>query len=231
MLLMVATASRCQTFTQLRERLTLLQTPPQFTFDTTGFSSLPRIDYRCDNKNAHPSKYYHVVDLNRDGRKDLIYSGPCEKASHTAIFLNTGRSFKKIYENVGKLVSIDISDSSVKVHVFKEACCCDFFSQYTEVIVDDRSRVGRNTIVFGADTKISVASRFKKDKVMGTLRTTPVVNDVIKRNDCNNTVKGNQLTRIHDFKDIIQLNKAGGWWLVLYPETGERSWIGWMKLE
>lgn len=225
-----ATLTYGQKFDGLRNRLRLLQ-KSDFTYDTTGFSSLPRIDYRCDNKNKNRNDYYHVVDLNGDGRKDLIYSGPCDGVVQTGIFLNTGRVFRKVYDNLGKVVSVETAGSKTSIHIFKEGKRCDFFSQYTEVTIDEKSQMTRNTIVFGAQTKILIASRFKEDKVMGTIRTTPDVNDVIKRDECNNTVKGNQLTRIHDFKDVIQINKAGPWWLVLYPETGDRSWIGWMKLE
>jgi hypothetical protein len=220
-----------QTLDGLRNRISLLERPSDFIYDTTGFSSLPGIDYACDNKNKIRSDNYHVVDLNGDGRNDLIYSGPCKDVTQTAIFLNTGKVFRKVYDNIGRIVSIDKDGAETKVNILKEACCCDFFSQYTEFVVNEKSQIRRNTIVFGAQTKISVAARFKQDKVMGTIRTTPQVNDVIKRDGCNNTVKGNQLTRIHDFKDVVQINKTGPWWLVLYQENMERAWIGWMKLD
>lgn len=226
-----AVISYGQTLEGLRTRLSLLEKSADFRFDTTGFSKLPKIDFRCDNKNVNISDNYHVADLNNDGRNDLIYSGPCAATMQTGIFLNTGRSFRKVYDKSGKIISIEAFETKTVINIFKEACCCEFFSQYTEVIIDQNSEVTRNTIVFGANTRISVSSRLKEDKVMGTLRTTPQVNDVIKRDDCNNTIKGNQLTRIHDFKDVVQLHRAGPWWLVLYPENSERSWIGWMKLE
>jgi hypothetical protein len=226
-----AVLSYGQTLEGLRARLSLLEKSADFHFDTAGFSKLPKIDYRCDNKNVNTSDYYHVVDLDNDGRNDLIFSGPCETTLKTGIFLNTGRGFRRVYDNPGKIISIEAFETQTVINIFKEACCCEFFSQYTEVIIGQNSEVTRNTIVFGPNTRISVSSRLKEDKVMGTLRTTPQVNDVIKRDDCNNTIKGNQLTRIHGFKDVIQLNRDGPWWLVLYPENRERSWIGWMKLE
>jgi hypothetical protein len=214
----------------LRNRLRLLETLPEFRMDTTGFSSLPRIEYGCGNKNK-TAENYHVIDLNNDGRKDLLYSGPCKGASQAAIFINTGRSLKKIYDNLGRIISVEKNGSKSSINIFKEASRCDFFSQYTEIVINDKSEMTRHTIVFGAQTKISVAARLREDKVVGTMRTTPHVNDAVKRDACNNTVRGNQLTRIHDFRDVVQINKAGPWWLVLYPETGDRAWIGWMKLE
>ena len=231
LILLLAILSYGQTLDELRKRLSILQAGREFSYDTTGFASLPRIDYKCDNKNKSPVDYFHVEDLNGDGFNDLIYSGPCEGANQTGIFLNTGRVFRKVYDNVGKILSIEKADSETKIYIFKEACCCDFFSQYTQITINKKSEITRNTIVFGAQTKISVSSRFKEDKAMGTIRTTPEVNDVVKRDDCNNSVKRNQLTRISDFRNIIQVNRVGSWWLVWYPESGERSWIGWMKLD
>lgn len=228
---LLATLCFGQSLDGLRSRLKLLEKPSEFRNDTTGFSSVPKTDYGCDNKNENASDYYHVVDLNGDGRKDLIYSGPCKDLKQSAIFLNTGRVFKKVYDNIGRVVSVEKDGAETRINIFKEASRCDFFSQYTEVVINEKNQIRRNTIVFGAQTKISVASRLREDKVVGTMRTTPHINDVIKRDACNNTVKGNQLTRIHDFRNIIQINKVGPWWLVLYPETGDRAWIGWMKLE
>jgi hypothetical protein len=67
--------------------------------------------------------------------------------------------------------------------------------------------------------------------VVGVLRTTPELNDMTKKDSCRNQIlKGNHVTRIQKFTDIIQLNEVGPWWLVLYQQNQERSWIGWMKM-
>jgi hypothetical protein len=223
--------SYAQPLTDIAKRLKLLEEQPEFIYDVSGFSSLPKLDYHCDNENQNKSDYYHVVDLNNDGLKDLIYSGPCAPYYQTAIFINTGRVFRKLYDNPGKITSLEKDTSSTIINIFKEACCCEFYSQYIQLTINNKSQLGRNTIVFGAQTKITVGTRLREEKVVGTLRTTPHVNDVLKRNECNDAVvRGNQLKRIYDFSNIIQLNKVGPWWLVLYPESSERSWVGWMKL-
>ncbi|HET6541478.1 MAG TPA: hypothetical protein VFG46_13400 [Chryseolinea sp.] len=215
----------------LSKRLQHLEKQGDFKFDTTGFSSLPKFDYRCDDANAHRWDYFHVVDLNQDGLKDLIYSGPCSPNNQTGIFLNNGRAFKRIYDYPGKIVSIEKSESATVINILKEATPCEDYSQYTEVSVDLNSQVAKHTILFGPTTKITIGGRLKQEKVVGMIRTTPQVNDEVKRNECNTAVrKGNQLTRIEEFKNIVQLNKSGDWWLVLYQENGEKSWIGWMRL-
>ena len=220
-----------QKMDNLSKRLRHLEKHDDFEFDTTGFSSLPKFDYRCDNANPNRWDYFHVVDINQDGLNDLIYSGPCSPNNQTGIFLNTGRVFKRIYDYPGNIVSIEKSDSATVINILKEATPCDDYSEYTEVTVDLKSQVSKHTILFGPTTKITLARRLRQEKVMGMIRTTPQVNDEIKRNECNTAVrKGNQLTRIEEFKYIVQLNKFGDWWLVLYQENGEKSWIGWMRL-
>ena len=228
---MLTNVAYAQPITEVAKRLKLLETSPEFAFDATGFSSLPKFDYHCDNENQKGSDFYHVVDLNNDGQNDLIYSGPCKPYNQTAVFLNTGRVLRKLFDNPGKIISLEKAGASTVINILKEACCCEFYSQYIQVTINEKSQVTKNTIVFSAKTKITLGTRLKAEKVVGTLRTTPHVNDAIKRDECNDAVvRGNQLKRIHDFEDIIQLNKVGPWWLVLYPESSERSWVGWMKL-
>jgi hypothetical protein len=215
----------------ISKRLKYLEKQGDFKFDTTGFSSLPKFDYRCDNSNAHQWDHYHVADLDQDGMKDLIYSGPCSSNDQIGIFLNNGKVFKKIYDQPGRIVSIEKSQSATIINILQEAIRCEDFSQYTELTIDLKSQITKNTILFGPKTKITVAARLRQEKVVGMIRTTPQINDAIKRNDCNTAVlKGNQLTRIEEFKNVVQLNKFGEWWLVLYPENSEKSWIGWMRL-
>ncbi len=223
--------SCAQTLADIGLRIKYLETGHQFKNDTAGLSLLPKLNYRCANEKKDHLNYYHVADLNQDGLKDLIYSGPCSSKLQTGIFINTGTGFKKLYEYEGQIISVDKTAVTVVVNILKKSCCCEFYSQYIQISIDNKSQATKNVIVFNDKTSIRVASRLKKEKVVGTLRTSPQVNDAVKRDACNNSIKGNQLTRIHEFKDVIQLNKAGAWWLVLYPENNERSWIGWMKLE
>ncbi len=220
-----------QSYVDIGKRLKLLEGQSDFKYDTTGFSSLPKFDFRCDRKNKTGSEYFHVTDINHDGLVDLIFSGPCSSQLQTGIFLNTGKSLRKVFDYPGKIISVDDNSSTTAVYILKEAAACDFYSQFIQVVIDNQSQVTKHTIVFGAKTKIAIANKFMGEKVMGTLRTTPHVNDVVKRDQCNNSIKGNQLTRIHEFKDIIQLNRSGPWWLVLYPENNERSWVGWIRLD
>jgi hypothetical protein len=212
-------------------RMKYLQKGHQFNNDTAGLALLPKLSYRCASENPDKVNFYHVADLNRDGLNDVIYSGPCASKVQTGIFINTGKGYKKLYEYEGQVVSVDSTERNTLVNILKRSCCCEFYSQYIQISIDNKLQITKNVIVFNDKTVVNVAGKLKKEKVVGTVRTSPQVNDVVKRDACNNSIKGNQLTRIHEFRDVIQLNKVGPWWLVLYPENSERSWLGWMKLE
>ena len=219
-----------QPLADISKRLKALEQQTTFYHDTAGFFKLPRFDYRCDNGNEHPWDYYHIMDVNRDGLKDLIYSGPCGDHAQTGIFLNVGRVFRRIYDFPGVVISID-TGMVTTINMLREACCCEDYSQYIQVTIDQDARLTKNTIVFDPKTKIKLANKLSRVKVVGTIRGTPQINDVIKKNECKTAVlTGNQLTRIVEFKSIVQLNKSGPWWLVLYPENNEMSWLGWMRL-
>ena len=231
LILVLRLASFGQTLSDIDNRLRLLENRTDFKYDTTGFSALPKIDFFCDNGNQNPWDYYHVVDLNGDGLNDLIYSGPCKPEGQTGIFLNTAKGFKKLFNYPGELVHIDQNKSTKVVHIFRTACCCNFYSEYIAVSIDSLSNVSKNIISFGAETNVKIGTRLRKQKVVGVLRTTPEVNDLLKKDPCGKqSIKGNHVARIQNFKDVIQLSKSGSWWLVLYPLNKERSLIGWMKI-
>lgn len=220
-----------QAVSDISKRLLLLQNDAEFKFDASDFSSLPEFENHCDNKNENPTDYYHVTDLNNDGKSDLIYSGPCEPTGQTTIYLNAGNKLRKAGAFPGKLIAIDKNGAGSVLHILKEVCCCYPFNEFIQVTIDRDSKIAKNTITFGSDTKIRLNNRLRQEKVMGTIRTTPRVYDVPKADECKRQVyRGNQLRRVEGFKDVVQLYRAGEWWLVLYPESTERSWIGWMKL-
>lgn len=219
-----------QTLSDIGKRLRLLENPAPFKYDTTGFSSLPKLDYFCDNKNQNKSDFYHVVDLNNDGLNDLIYSGPCMPYAQTGIFLNDGISLKKIHNYPGEIISVDTIASKTVIDILKVPCCCDRYTEYIRITVDDSSNVTKNTIIFRENTKITLGSKLRQLMVVGTIRISPEVNDTPKKDDCRDVInRGNQLIRLTKFRNIIQLKRVGIWWLVLYPESKEKSWIGWMR--
>jgi hypothetical protein len=230
-LLVLSVASRSQTLSDTEERLRLLTNKEKWRFDTTGFSILPRFNHRCDINNESPFDYYHVLDLNMDGKKDLIYSGPCNPYSQTTIFLNDGLKLKPIHDYPGLLVSIETKADSKSVNIFKESIACDRFSELIQVTIFKDSRIETNQITFDATTKIQTET-LSEIRVKGVLRTTPELDDKGKEDDCSGQAKkGNHLLYLDKLTSVIELKREGHWRLILYPMNRMNSWIGWISVE
>jgi hypothetical protein len=221
-------ASNAQTLTDIEKRLRLLDNRVEWTYDTTGFSKLPKLEYDCDGENENPWDYYHVVDLNNDGLKDLIYSGPCHPYSQTDIFLNNGQTLKQVHDYPGELISIEKKADGTVVNVFKEFCCCDYYSDYIQLTIYNDSHVEKNQITFEGNTEVKF-DRLIELKVKGRLRTTPELNDKDHKDECTDQeIKGNHLAYIKNPTKVIQLKQSGQWRLVLYSVDKTNSWIGWI---
>jgi hypothetical protein len=223
-----------QTLQDIEKRLRLLEKPPEyeeFKYDTTGFSKLPLFKYFCDEENENKWDYYHVVDLNNDGLKDLIYRGPCMPYSETGIFLNKGGSLGLIHSEPGNVLSIEKNKNGAVIQVLKWPCCCDSFFDSYEIVIHNDSHVEKNLIIFKSNTKVML-DKLKEIKVTGIVRSTEELNDTEKKDDCSDQlIKGNRLTEITKPTTVVQLCQRGQWRLVLYPENKMTSWIGWVKME
>ena len=231
LILGLSTVSSGQTLFDIEKRLKLLNNPADLVYDTTGFSKLPPFNYFCDGENQHKWDNYHIVDLNNDGVDDLIYSGPCMPYSQTGIFLNDGQKLKQIHDSPGQIVALEQSTNGTIVNILKEACCCDYFSDYIEIRIHSDCTVDKNVITFEGNTEITLDS-LQEIKITGTLRKSPEINEIEKKDDCSEQIiRGNHLLAISKLTSVVELTRSGNWRLVLYPEDKMQSWIGWIKDE
>jgi len=241
----LTTISRGQSIENIQKRLSLLNNVAKVKYDTTGFSKLPKFRFLCtsdiviiENDSTEtivpsdtedPWKYYSVIDLNDDGLKDLIYSGPCLPYDQTGIFLNDGKTLKLIHDYPGKVVALEKLDEKTEINILKEACCCDYYSDYIQVTIWNDSRVDKNQITFWGNAEVKV-DKLAKFKTKGILRTSPEINDKKKKDDCSDQIiEGNHLARINKLTTVVQLSQSGQWRLVLYEVDKDNSYIGWIK--
>lgn len=226
-----------QTLKDIDRRLSYLNKSVPLTYDTTDFFTLPQVKYECDDhfeafefpENKKSIEFYHVVDLNNDGLKDLIYSGPCSPYYQTGIFLNDGKTLKLVYDYPGEVVSLEKLKDKTLINILKESCCCDYYSDYIQVTIWNDSRVDKNQITFWSNTEINVGM-IGEIKIKGILRNSPEINDNKIKDECSNSVmEGNHLTHIDKSTTVIQLNQFGQWKLILYNVDKENSYIGWIK--
>jgi hypothetical protein len=222
------TSAYSQSFAELQSHLKQLENNNVFTFDTTGFSSLPVEENYCSDEIN--SNYYHVVDLNADGLNDLLFSGPCKPYNRTIIYLNNGRELYMVDEFAGKILSIKKDSALTTITIFKEACCCDYFSELIELSISPTSGLTVSFIYFHTDTKISLGSTFESIKINGIIRSTPVIDNKKKKDACRNQkIIGNKWITLDKPTEVVQLNKVGKWSLVYMREDSLSSYIGWIE--
>jgi len=226
-----------QILTDIEKRLSFLDKGIPLTYDTTDFPTLPKVKYLCDDHfdafefpdNKKTKDYYHVVDLNNDGLKDLIYSGPCMPYDQTGIFLNDGKTLKLIHDYPGEVVSLEKVVDKTVINILKKSCCCDYYSDYIQVTIWNDSRIDKNEITYWGNTEIKV-DKVTPFKIKGILRTSPEINDKKKKDDCSDQIiEGNHLAHINKLTTVVQLSQSGQWRLVLYEVDKDNSYIGWIK--
>lgn len=208
------------------KRLSIAKTV-NFKMDSTGLSKLPKPVYYCSE--GVKDIAWHVVDLNKDGQKDLIYSGPCQPYSQTAIFINNGAKLKKVYEYSGALTSIKSDDEQTIISILMQPMGCIYYADYIQVAIGLDTKIKKHTIEYHTDTKIGVADTIEKKHLSGVLRTQPIVNDSIHKDACTSDIFiGNQITKLTN-KEVVIIDTQNKWSQVLYKKNEDYSIIGWMK--
>jgi hypothetical protein len=220
--------SNAQTNSEIHERLSLLMDSQVFDFDTTGISSFSMIPNPCDD--SINWNHYHVVDLNLDGLKDLVFSGSCNPYIETVVYINTGVGFENIFQCAGQLISIQSKANSRVIYILKDAIGCDKYLEQLELTIDNETRLTQNTISFHPSTIVTIDDRLEELVCKGVLRTSPVIDDNEQKDTCTEKIlRGNVLISIKKKTEVIQLSKSGDWILILYKENHERYWIGWIE--
>lgn len=238
LILCIVIGSSAQSLHAIEARLRLLERKDSIQYDTTGLHLLPKSTYLCDghfeqfgDSTRNTLDYYHVTDLNGDGLKDLIYSGPCLPYDVTGIFLNEGSRLKRVYEYGGKIVSIDKQRDVVRVNILYDAIGCHNYSELIQVTIHKNSLVEKHHILFAKWSDI-VIDKVERANVTGIVRTKREVDDQERKDNCSGQIfKGNHLTQIKTLTNVIQLSTNGPWKLVLCSDerNKEISWLGWIK--
>lgn len=228
-LLLIPFVSIGQSYEELREELVIIQDVDHVSFpmNTKGYDTLPRVTYECFDEDL--GRFWHVQDLNNDGLNDMIYSGPCKPYNQSAIFMNNGDRLEKVFETPGKLLKIESKSEGARVYVFKESCCCDYYSGLTKIVVGLDGGIHKEVISYHVDTQLNLDKKLFKKSISGVLRSQPVVDDEVGIDPCFDQKKvGNHLYKLNAQK-VVVLQSKGGWDLVLCSKDEENSIIGWVK--
>ena len=66
----------------------------------------------------------HIIDFNGDGLDDIIYNGYLGEPMYIIIYINTGKSFTKIFTGTQQIHRIVIEDGKVRRLYIRDGGCC-----------------------------------------------------------------------------------------------------------
>ncbi|MBL4585804.1 MAG: hypothetical protein JKX84_01905 [Flavobacteriales bacterium] len=188
---------------------------------------MPHPTNDCDIDPNFSTSNYHVKDLNKDGLKDLIYSGSCAPYFQTYIYINTGKELELKTKIAGKIRGISNSEETI-LYIHKQPCCCDNTVWFVTVFIKADGSIDRHTIEFSGNTELK-DGEIEETLVKGVLRSTPEIDDLERKDDCSDElIIGNHVINIDVPEKVYVLAKKGKWNLVLYNNTANHSWIGWI---
>ncbi|WP_109098210.1 hypothetical protein [Aquimarina sp. AU58] len=227
------TLSGCAQNNSLKTQLQLLQNPSGYKFplDSTGFSVIKNAKFYTKNGDTDVfdinSENIHVVDVNNDGEKDIIYQD-IRHYQATVLLLKKGNDFVEIWNGPGALVSLK-EGGKTTMYVLSSAIGCFDMTMLSTLVINSDNTLVENTIALYSDTKMSTISKtFEQKIILGILRTQPVINDQKKTDPCTGDLKtGNQIRTIEN-KAVTVIKKQNEWFLVVLKEK-DQSIIGWIK--
>ncbi|MEW7280361.1 hypothetical protein ABW636_17355 [Aquimarina sp. 2201CG1-2-11] len=217
----------------LKSQLRLLQIPSDYSFplDSTGFSAIKNAKFYTKNGDIGifdiNGKNIHIVDLNRDGIKDIIYQDDRHYQA-IIVFLKKGNDFVEIWNGSGVLVDITYGEKNT-IHVLTSAIGCFDMILLSELSIKKDNSIIENTVTLHSDTKISTINTVFEQKIIsGILRSQPIIDDTKKKDSCTEDMKeGNQLQKIKS-KEVTVIQNKNGWLQVVLKEK-DNSIIGWIK--
>ncbi|EZH73417.1 hypothetical protein ATO12_15875 [Aquimarina atlantica] len=217
----------------LKTQLLLLQNSlgHKFLLDSTGFSTIKNAKFYTKNGDTNVfdinSKNVHIVDVNNDGEKDIIYQDNRHYQA-TVLLLKKGNDFVEVWNGPGVLVDIK-QEKETTMYIVSSAIGCFDMTIVSTLVIDSDTTLTENTIALYSDTKMSTINKTLEQKIIsGTLRTQPVIDDKKKIDPCTGDLKmGNQI-RVIENKTVTVIKKQKEWFFVVLQEK-DQSIIGWVK--
>ena len=181
----------------------------------------------------------HIIDFNGDGLDDIIYNGYlCSEAEYIIIYINTGKSFTKIFTETQQIHKMEIKNGKVyQLYIRDGGCCCDYiginkiFSVDYNAALPKISPISKMQYVNNSVEKYPshYFDKYIKFEVLNNkynIRFSPVIDDSTEVGYCGIEENGNSLGKLKSgsigYALAESVDSTGRiWWFVAIEPTSE----------
>jgi hypothetical protein len=162
----------------------------------------------------------HTVDINQDGKLDIVYDGVCNPYRTVYIYLNQGKNtFKYVLSIVGWISSVQFKDDNCKIVVKDFDCCASSTNTINTLKIYEmraKSMKIEEKCQIHYPTEMELPKIFKKIRTFDYVsKTTPKIRPVKKNKENIILFEAKELNPKGWILNELK-NKEGFWYLALF---------------
>lgn len=200
-----------------------------------------------------PYDYFHITDLNRDKKEEIIYSGPSNGEPFILLIYDfVGDQYKLVQEFEQYIHSIEFKNDSLTLNIVDPGCCASFTYLETKYKLKNWDSVNNlgNKVMLDQTLKpakyFSNPIKFRINTTANFLRYSPEINDSIDYTPWSEG-HGNKVATFFEndygiaFAKSIDLDGREWWFVQIWPSTNfefnilsinwttRTSYLGWIS--
>jgi hypothetical protein len=174
----------------------------------------------------------HTIDINQDGKLDIVYDGVCNPYRAVTIYINRGKNtFKNVFGTKGWISSISVKNGICKIAVKDFACCADITNTLKIYEIKAKSEIIEEKCLIQYPMDMDTPKAFDRISTFEYIsKTTPKIKPVKKNKDNFIEFEAKGLNPKGWILNELK-NKEGQWYLALFPfKDSENIYtLGWIN--
>jgi hypothetical protein len=181
----------------------------------------------------------HIIDFDSDGLDDIIYNGYlCSEAEYVIVYINTGKSFTKIFTETQQIHKIVIKNGKVdRLYIRDGGCCCEYIGINKIFSVDysgtlpkinpiSKMQYINNSVEEYPNHYFDKPIKFEVLNNRYNIRFSPVIDDTTEVGYCGMDINGNSLGKLKSgsigYALAENVDSTGRiWWFVAIEPVSE----------
>jgi hypothetical protein len=174
----------------------------------------------------------HTIDINQDGKLDIVYDDVCNPYRAVIIYINRGKNtFKNVFGTKGWINSISIKNGICKITIKDFACCADITNTLKIYEIKAKSEIIDKKGVIHYPMEMDAPKGFDNIRAFDYIsKTTPKIKPIKKNKDNIIEFAAKDINPKGWILNELK-NKEGHWYLALFPlKDSDNSYtLGWIS--